>query len=74
MDFEGALADLHHCKTPKLFAPDRDLYECEREAIFAGAGNKQQAFDNCMKARGCYISSRIQLIGDVIVCDSYSKE
>ena len=31
---------------------DRDLYECEREAAFAGAGNKQQVFDNCMKARG----------------------
>ena len=30
----------------------RDLYECEREAAFAGAGTKQQAFDNCMKARG----------------------
>ena len=30
---------------------DRDLYECEREAAFAGAGNKQQFFDNCMKAR-----------------------
>ena len=31
---------------------DRDSYECEREATFAGAGNKQQFFDNCMKARG----------------------
>ena len=31
---------------------DRDLYEGEREAAFAGAGNKQQFFDNCMKARG----------------------
>ena len=31
---------------------DRDLYECEREAAFAGAGDKRQAFDNCMKARG----------------------
>ncbi len=31
---------------------NRDLYECEREATFAGAGNKQQVFDNCMKARG----------------------
>jgi len=29
----------------------RDLYECEREATFAGA-NKQQVFDSCMKARG----------------------
>ena len=31
---------------------NRDLYECEREATFAGAGNKQHVFDNCMKARG----------------------
>jgi hypothetical protein len=31
---------------------DRDLYECEREAAFASAGNKQQVFDKCMKARG----------------------
>jgi hypothetical protein len=31
---------------------DRDLYECEREAIFAGGDNKQQVFDNCMKAKG----------------------
>jgi len=31
---------------------DRDLYECERESAFAGAGTKQQAFNNCMKARG----------------------
>ena len=31
---------------------NRDLTECEREAAFAGAGAKQQAFDNCMKARG----------------------
>ena len=31
---------------------NRDLYECEREATLAGAGNKQQVFDNCMKARG----------------------
>jgi hypothetical protein len=31
---------------------DRDLYECEREAAFAGAGGKSQVFDNCMKARG----------------------
>lgn len=31
---------------------NRDLYECEREAAFAGAGNKQQVFDNCMKAMG----------------------
>ena len=31
---------------------NRDLYECEREATFAGRDNKQQVFDNCMKARG----------------------
>jgi hypothetical protein len=31
---------------------DRDLYECEREATFVGRDNKQQVFDNCMKARG----------------------
>jgi hypothetical protein len=31
---------------------NRDLYECEREATFAGDDNKQQVFDNCMKARG----------------------
>jgi hypothetical protein len=31
---------------------NRDLYECEREATFAGVGTKQQVFDNCMKARG----------------------
>jgi hypothetical protein len=31
---------------------DRDLSECERESAFAGAGNKRQVFDNCMKARG----------------------
>jgi outer membrane biogenesis lipoprotein LolB len=31
---------------------DRDLYECERDAAFAGAGTKQQVFDNYMKARG----------------------
>jgi hypothetical protein len=31
---------------------DRDLSECEREAAFAGAGDKRQAFDKCMKARG----------------------
>jgi outer membrane biogenesis lipoprotein LolB len=31
---------------------DRDLYECEREAAFAGTGTKPQAFANCMKARG----------------------
>jgi outer membrane biogenesis lipoprotein LolB len=31
---------------------DRDLYECEREAAFAGAGDKRQVFDRCIKARG----------------------
>jgi hypothetical protein len=31
---------------------NRDLYECEREVTFVGVGNKQQVFDNCMKARG----------------------
>jgi hypothetical protein len=31
---------------------DRDLSDCEREAAFAGAGDKRQAFDKCMKARG----------------------
>ncbi|HZA55574.1 MAG TPA: hypothetical protein VE616_15080 [Candidatus Udaeobacter sp.] len=31
---------------------NRDLTECEREAAAVGAGNKAQAFDNCMKAKG----------------------
>jgi len=31
---------------------NRDLYECEREATFAGGDNKQQVFDSCMKAKG----------------------
>ena len=31
---------------------DRDLSDCEREAAFAGAGDKRQVFNNCMKARG----------------------
>jgi hypothetical protein len=31
---------------------NRDIYECEREATLAGAGNKQRVFDDCMKARG----------------------
>ena len=26
--------------------------ECEREAAFAGAGDKRQVFDNYIKARG----------------------
>ena len=36
---------------------NRDLYECEREATFAGGDNKQQLFDSCMKARGYAPSS-----------------
>ena len=31
---------------------DRDLSDCESETAFAGAGDKRQVFDNCMKARG----------------------
>jgi hypothetical protein len=31
---------------------NRDLYECEREATFAGRDHRQQVFDDCMKARG----------------------
>jgi hypothetical protein len=31
---------------------DRDLSECERESAFAGAGDRRQVFDKCMKARG----------------------
>jgi len=31
---------------------DRDLSECERESAFAGAGDKGQVFNKCMKARG----------------------
>jgi len=30
----------------------RDLYECERDAALADAGNQSQAFATCMKARG----------------------
>jgi hypothetical protein len=37
-------------KSPSNY--NRDLYECEREATFAGAGNKQEVFNNCMEARG----------------------
>ncbi len=33
-------------------AYNRDLYECEREATLAAAGDKQRVFDDCMKARG----------------------
>jgi hypothetical protein len=36
---------------------NRDMYECEREAIFAGRDNKQQVFDSCMKTRGYILSS-----------------
>ena len=28
---------------------DRNLSDCESEAAFAGAGDKRQVFDNCMK-------------------------
>jgi hypothetical protein len=40
--------------TPKSQIKDRgrDLSECERESAFAGAGDKRQIFDKCMKARG----------------------
>jgi len=40
--------------TPKSQIKNRDcdLYECERESPFAGAGDKRKAFDSCMKARG----------------------
>ena len=31
---------------------NRDIYECEREAAFASAGDKRRVFDNCMKTRG----------------------
>jgi hypothetical protein len=31
---------------------NRDLTECERESAGVGAGNKAQAFDTCMKAKG----------------------
>jgi hypothetical protein len=31
---------------------NRDLTACEREAAAVGAGNRAQAFDNCMKAKG----------------------
>jgi hypothetical protein len=46
----GQLLGHSEPKSDSSYNPD--LYECEREATFAGAGNKQQAFDNCMKARG----------------------
>jgi len=41
---------LSDTKNPSNY--NRDLYECQREATFAGRDNKQQVFDNCMKARG----------------------
>jgi len=31
--------------------PNRDAYECEREAALSSAGSKAQAFDRCMRAR-----------------------
>jgi hypothetical protein len=31
---------------------NRDLTECERQSAGVGAGNKAQAFDSCMKAKG----------------------
>jgi hypothetical protein len=31
---------------------NRDLTDCEREAAAVGAGNKAQALDHCMKAKG----------------------
>jgi entry exclusion lipoprotein TrbK len=37
---------------------DRDLSECERESAFAGAGDKRQVFDKCMKARAISRSPR----------------
>jgi hypothetical protein len=39
---------------------NRDLYECEREATFAGGDNKQQVFDSCMKARGYTSTDRFK--------------
>jgi len=30
---------------------NRDMSECEREAVLAGVGSRAQAFDNCMRAR-----------------------
>jgi hypothetical protein len=40
---------------------DRALYECEREAAFAGPGDKRQVFDRCMNARGYAPSSTDRL-------------
>lgn len=31
---------------------NRDLYDCERQATFAGAEERQRAFDDCMAGRG----------------------
>ena len=30
---------------------NRDMSECEREAVLSGVGSRAQAFDNCMRAR-----------------------
>ena len=30
---------------------NRDMSECEREAVLSGVGSRSQAFDSCMKAR-----------------------
>jgi hypothetical protein len=43
---------LSDTKSQTIKDRDRDLYECERDAAFAGGDNKQQVFDRCMKARG----------------------
>jgi hypothetical protein len=31
---------------------NRDAYECEQKAAFAGVGSRAEAFNNCMQARG----------------------
>ena len=53
---------------------NRDLYECEREATFAGAGNKHQVFDGCMKARDTLlllpIGSSGPIPNDLHVCEA----
>jgi hypothetical protein len=46
----SGLSDTHKSQINK--DRDRDLSECERESAFAGAGDKRQVFDKCMKARG----------------------
>ena len=30
---------------------NRDMSECEREAVLSGVGTRAQAFDSCMRAR-----------------------